>query len=309
MLALAGAMRRAGKALSETGLAAEWRSVLAARQSAVEGVDKAGRTLWLDMGAAIADALEARKVLVEEVFDVGEWIREMEGRLEPALIAALTEGFRVGLLRIVADGTFDAQSPRVQRALALSLQKARSVPETARGIADTVLRDAIERELPRSEMARLIRERFEEVSAAQAERLARTSGGAAFEAGQQDAYLASGIGSHQWLSARVGPDRRENHIGMDGETVRLGEMFSNGLEYPLDPNGPASEVINCQCTTLPILAAEKAAPRSWRAKRNARIVADYPALRDEHGHAEAKAILAEREALSEATVQDVLYRS
>jgi hypothetical protein len=49
-----------------------------------------------------------------------------------------------------------------------------------------------------------------------------------------------------WCSAA--DDRvRDSHINIDGETVKMDEKFSNGLEYPGDPNGDASEVIQCRC--------------------------------------------------------------
>lgn len=41
---------------------------------------------------------------------------------------------------------------------------------------------------------------------------------------------------------------RESHIDIDGEEVDINETFSNGLMYPGDPNGDASEVWNCRCS-------------------------------------------------------------
>lgn len=49
-----------------------------------------------------------------------------------------------------------------------------------------------------------------------------------------------------WRSALL-PRTRDSHAAQHGETRNLNEAFSNGLMYPGDPNGPASEVINCQC--------------------------------------------------------------
>lgn len=41
---------------------------------------------------------------------------------------------------------------------------------------------------------------------------------------------------------------RDSHRAIDRESVGIDQPFSNGLMYPGDPNGPASEVINCRCT-------------------------------------------------------------
>lgn len=40
---------------------------------------------------------------------------------------------------------------------------------------------------------------------------------------------------------------RDSHIAMHEEIVEFDKAFSNGLMYPGDPKGDASEVINCQC--------------------------------------------------------------
>lgn len=53
----------------------------------------------------------------------------------------------------------------------------------------------------------------------------------------------------QWDSALDGRTR-PSHRKVDGEIRELDEKFSNGLLYPGDPNGKASEVINCRCALL-----------------------------------------------------------
>lgn len=56
----------------------------------------------------------------------------------------------------------------------------------------------------------------------------------------------------QWLAA-LDSRTRGSHRHLDGETVKLDEEFSNGLKYPGDPDGPASEVYNCRCTLVPVI--------------------------------------------------------
>lgn len=50
---------------------------------------------------------------------------------------------------------------------------------------------------------------------------------------------------------------RESHARMDGETVPLDKKFSNGLEYPGDPNGAPEEVYNCRCSLVRKLVGYK----------------------------------------------------
>lgn len=53
----------------------------------------------------------------------------------------------------------------------------------------------------------------------------------------------------QW-DASLDKRTRRSHRYVDGEIRELDEPFSNGLMYPSDPDGDASEVINCRCALL-----------------------------------------------------------
>ena len=53
----------------------------------------------------------------------------------------------------------------------------------------------------------------------------------------------------QWDST-LDSRTRESHQKLDGEIVEVNKKFSNGLMYPGDPNGVASEVVNCRCALL-----------------------------------------------------------
>lgn len=46
---------------------------------------------------------------------------------------------------------------------------------------------------------------------------------------------------------------RDSHAALHGETVGQNDAFSNGMEYPGDPSGGASEVCNCRCVLRPIV--------------------------------------------------------
>ena len=58
----------------------------------------------------------------------------------------------------------------------------------------------------------------------------------------------------EWM-ATLDEHTRDSHRDMDGERVTVGDKwhhykFSNGCEYPGDPNGPPHEVYNCRCTLV-----------------------------------------------------------
>ena len=79
-------------------------------------------------------------------------------------------------------------------------------------------------------------------------RYARTMTTGAENAGRINSYKrAENMGieiEQQWL-ATLDNRTREEHREMDGEHVKIGEKFSNGCEYPGDPNGDPATVWNC----------------------------------------------------------------
>jgi len=121
-------------------------------------------------------------------------------------------------------------------------------------------------------------------------RIARTETNTTQNEGSFDNMKELGVEFHKWVTARdervrpssIGPDgkhrskerrskrkdgkssRRKgtaNHRKLDGEIVRLGEPFSNGLIRPGDRSAPMDEWINCRCTTAPyIMPLNKMAP-------------------------------------------------
>ncbi len=47
----------------------------------------------------------------------------------------------------------------------------------------------------------------------------------------------------------AGPNARASHAAMDGETVLIDELFSNGADWPGDDSLDADESCGCNCTT------------------------------------------------------------
>jgi HK97 family phage portal protein len=63
--------------------------------------------------------------------------------------------------------------------------------------------------------------------------------------GGHDAAGASGLGFKRWVTTSSDP--RAQHAAINGETVPLGGVFSNGLRWPGDATGDAAETANCRC--------------------------------------------------------------
>lgn len=64
--------------------------------------------------------------------------------------------------------------------------------------------------------------------------------------GSHDAAKASGLGRKTWIHTG-GATSRPEHAAMDGETVGIDELFSNGLRYPGDPSGGPEDNAECHC--------------------------------------------------------------
>lgn len=69
--------------------------------------------------------------------------------------------------------------------------------------------------------------------------------------GVQEGMIQGGVEVKQWVTMMDGHER-DWHAALDGETVGIREVFSNGLSYPGDPIGSAEEVANCRCTMLDV---------------------------------------------------------
>lgn len=107
---------------------------------------------------------------------------------------------------------------------------------------------------------------------ASANRAARSCVTAAENSGRIQSYrraLDMGIELQKTWIATLDSRTRASHRQLDGESVPVEEKFSNGLMYPGDPSGPASEYYNCRCTLIPELKGTPYDPGSrWTREEN-----------------------------------------
>ena len=87
---------------------------------------------------------------------------------------------------------------------------------------------------------------------ARSDRIARTETAKAHNGARVEEMKLNGVKEHTWMSSRDGNVRDTHQI--DGQTVIVGERFSNGVAYPGEGGtAPAQEVVNCRCTTVPVM--------------------------------------------------------
>jgi SPP1 gp7 family putative phage head morphogenesis protein len=108
-----------------------------------------------------------------------------------------------------------------------------------------------------AELAARVKEAFNGLDDGRAITIAQTEAQAAFAQGRQVAMEAAGIEYKQWLTSG-NPNTRATHAACNGQVVRIDERFEvppgSGvyLDHPGDPTGPADEVINCHCVSIPV---------------------------------------------------------
>jgi hypothetical protein len=86
---------------------------------------------------------------------------------------------------------------------------------------------------------------FEVAKESTAKAWAYTAITAAAGFGGHDAAKASGMKRKTWIVQSSNP--RASHAAMDGETVGIGEEFSNGAQWPGDISLPVEESAGCAC--------------------------------------------------------------
>ena len=89
--------------------------------------------------------------------------------------------------------------------------------------------------------------------AVRALRIARTESAMLSNALRFRGMRDEGIEKQEWVSAgddAVRETEEANHVEMDGEVVKMGKKFSNGLFYPTQPGAPAAQVVNCRCRAV-----------------------------------------------------------
>ena len=101
-------------------------------------------------------------------------------------------------------------------------------------------------------VAQMLQTRFNQLETWEAKRIARTEIHNAHNNAVMKTYETLNVEYTQWIAAD--DDRtRESHVEVDREIIRIGDTYSNGLQYPGDTSGPIEEWINCRCSNAPFV--------------------------------------------------------
>lgn len=106
--------------------------------------------------------------------------------------------------------------------------------------------ESLANEEPRAELVKRIEDTYENISKSRAKTIARTEVGGVMTKGTYESYKQLNIPIKIWVAVDDA-NTRHSHAMLDGEERPLNTPFSNGLDYPRDPNGPVEEIVNCRC--------------------------------------------------------------
>lgn len=175
--------------------------------------------------------------------------------------AAMRKGFTTSL----SSTSLTFPNERAQKKLEeIATQHLKSITGTAKDRVKNIIIDAYKNQVSVTEVASLIRDEFTTMTASKANTIARTETLTAVSMGQRtkvEEFKSQFPDQAKqmkkvWISAQ--DERvRDSHQDLDGVTIGVDETFDNGLLYPRDPKGAASEVINCRCSTIEYLAEDE----------------------------------------------------
>jgi len=94
---------------------------------------------------------------------------------------------------------------------------------------------------------------YDEFPTYRSDTIARTESTAANNEGFIEAYNQSAVVTQKEWVATVDERTRDSHLAINGEIVPTDQEFANGLMYPGDDSGDASETVNCRCVLAPVV--------------------------------------------------------
>lgn len=78
--------------------------------------------------------------------------------------------------------------------------------------------------------------------------IARTESGQIMNSTTYEEYTKHGVEKHAWCGGQ-----RKSHAAQDGQTVVMGQPFTNGQIYACDGTMGAGENVNCRCCNVPVI--------------------------------------------------------
>lgn len=131
-----------------------------------------------------------------------------------------------------------------------TLKFLKAVAQSRAGMINSTTRDRIQRALDTPGTNLTPGSVFDDAKNARATEIATTlvTTFSTFATTESAKQLAGDRATKTWVTTSKNP--RSSHSAMNGETVGIDDLFSNGMDWPGDPAGGADEVAGCQCDVL-----------------------------------------------------------
>jgi hypothetical protein len=172
---------------------------------------------------------------IEVIWDLERWNNELKADFTPlSMQTALAWAQRLAkeLGVVITDETMEKYIDESSRIAAEYLNES----------TQSQIANALEEEDPKSAVQKV----FQTLLAVTVARFATGRVTTLSNYGGYKAAVKGGITTKTWVVNSTNP--RDSHASMNGETVGIYDRFSNGMRWPGDYEGSASETVNCECS-------------------------------------------------------------
>lgn len=241
---------------SLAGVRRYFRSVASKQVDAIaQWAKKKGRRAWPETAPLSREELD--DLLLAPQFWSGAMVDVMGVPLGEVALSALDQlGDQLGGFSII---TPDLDEPWISKQVASRIGAMARLAEADRLILRRALIHAISTggitniRGVQQEVSRV----FTQMSAGRALTIARTETGMLANRMRREGMRKEGVEKREWTTSNdelvrpTDPKQKANHRVLEGEIVKGDDLYSNGLRWPMDPNGKAEEIINCRCNEIP----------------------------------------------------------
>ena len=187
------------------------------------------------------------KAAVEIVYDQAVWDDQLEEDMLPIITSTVEKYGKQMAEEMETD--FDIEDAAVQAFIAVQLSRLLEMNNSTRHAVSEVLSAGALADSSVSEMADKLATEFDEMIAVRPEKIGLTEAVASINGGRHLAAVRGRGVDKTWVA--VADNRvRPSHVAASGQTVPVAEKFVVGgakMDFPGDPDGPPSEVVNCRC--------------------------------------------------------------
>ena len=190
------------------------------------------------------------------IFDLDSWLKDWtRGLLGISRAAVEAAGMELWTEELRRDDPLTMPAQEVLEALSERENRIKG--------AGTKVWEDIKRELEAGintgettdQLAERVRRKFSAMDKGRAVTIAKTETTVIYEQGRDMVFRAAGVQWTEWVTSGIDASRHNTYPDLNGQRREMGEMFTVGLSelaFPGDPDGPADEVINCNCVRIAV---------------------------------------------------------